>query len=1288
MAGATRSWIGPLALAALFVCAHAAVLAQSPLTGALAGKLTDLHSIPVGGAAILLRNQATGEESRATTQKNGAFRFAVLQPGDYTLEAESPQLGRGRVESIEVDAGSEARVQSAIDFQLPPPQPSQLVFHRIDAEPPVLTASLTSSPLLAPTLPSRPIRQTVRVLIPTTPLQLTSTVPPETIQSLPIPARSPRPAEPQPASPTPAPQLAAVHPQPPTPLAANPAPPPTPAAAPRIQTAPSTSPVLASLQSPAQVPQAALLVPPPVLKPVLAAAAKLNPATPLATTTLSGDQIHALPVTGRRWQDFLLETPTASTSSDGEISLRGAGQQSAGTAIDGVNTTLAFGGRSGHGGGFARGASIGGPGIGEAAIREVQYASGNVQAEAERAAGGRVNVETHRGANGLHGQGFLFDRQNTWGARNPFTQWVRQTAPATQLTIPTFTAVPYTPPDHEITWGVGLGSHIRRNKLFWFAALDAYQRNDPGLATVKHPDQFFLQPSNDQMQVLSARLGLSSANPVAAGLAAYSPELQALAGLLGPAPRTATQWTGFARLDWLATERHRFTLEGTGANWDSAGGGFSRVSETYGTHSFGSTQAREQWLLARWEAFLTPNLMAVTQASAGHTVLSARSETPSAFEQPFLAPNVWGQLPQMVVDSRYGFTIGNPVRFGSGNYPDEHLYQGQELVDYVRGNLLIKSGFNFSHNADATSLLRNQTGAYHYAHVENFISDALAFAQFGIAGEQDPANQHSCDQTGKVWRDSTGQLRGLGSLPCYSYYSQTLGPTNWHLSTNDWAAFTTAQWQPNKRLALSAGLRWERQQLPPPIAAVDNPELPLTQKLPNLGNSFNPRFSLAWGTGESHWPVLRLGYGMYAGRTENDTVEAALSQTGSLKGDLNFFMRPLDGFNSQTKTSNAPPFPYVLAGDPPSVIKPAAIEFAPNYRNPQIHQAVAGVEESLPGHVTLFASGVLSLARRLPISIDTNFDPAVNPGTITYGVIDPSGKGPIKATQITVPFYASWPSATGLDGRLNPDYQQVIQIMSRANSTYEAAMLRVSRNARRGLSLHAHYTYAHAMDWNPNESSQLTGSDVLDPADFSKEYGTSNLDVRHSASAMVIYEAPWKLRGFAGRLANGWMLSAIGQFRSGRPYTMRTAGSLPEEFLANSGEAIVGLGPGINGSGGDSRVYGLGNDNVSYNIGRNTFRYPSTWKADMRLGKRWSLPQAREIQLIVESFNLFNHQNVTELETVGYSIEPGSLNGALPTLNFLTGLKANTTEFGQPLNINATNFYRERQFQAGLRMRF
>jgi hypothetical protein len=125
----------------------------------------------------------------------------------------------------------------------------------------------------------------------------------------------------------------------------------------------------------------------------------------------------------------------------------------------------------------------------------------------------------------------------------------------------------------------------------------------------------------------------------------------------------------------------------------------------------------------------------------------------------------------------------------------------------------------------------------------------------------------------------------------------------------------------------------------------------------------------------------------------------------------------------------------------------------------------------------------------------------------------------------------------------------------------------------------------------------------------------------------------------------------------------------------------------MNGSGGDNRVYGLGAGGRIYNIGRNTYRYPYTWKADLRLGKSFDLGQMRRLELLAESFNLFNHQNVTELETTGYYLDSGSVS-TFPTLNFLTGLKANTTAFGQPLNINATDFYRERQIQIGLRMRF
>lgn len=1101
----------------------------------------------------------------------------------------------------------------------------------------------------------------------------------------------------------------------------------------------------------------------PELSPVRSAADQPGIAAAATTTTLSSEQLQSLPVNGRRWQDLFLDTPAATQGvGDSFLSLRGAGLEPADTTVDGASTRLAFG--SGAAGRdftapdqetnsvdpSVAGSGIRGLTMSVAAIREVRVVAGNVEWEGTHAAGGRAGVETWSGGNVFHGQGFYSDRQNTWGAQNPFTQWVTQTAPASEAgsldtSVPVFGNGPYgspesyTPPDHEISWGLGAGGRIRRDKLFWFAALDSYHRNDPGLAMVKHPylldtsdcgtapcpstiTGFFAQPSNCQMQLLSAQLALATApgssgdcvSGLYQGLTAYSQMLGALAGLLGPAQRTAAQWVGFARLDWQAAERHHLTLEGTGADWNSPGGGLTQLSENYGNHSFGSSYASQEWLLAHWEAFLTPNLLVVTQASAGRDILSTRPSTPSALEQTFLnsAWNSYGQLPEIVVDSRYGFTIGNPSRFGKGDAPDERLFSVREMVDWVRGKLLVKSGFEMDHNTDTTTMLRNQTGTYTYSKVENFISDALVFAKFG-ADPSNYASQHNCNPANN----------GLGALPCYSYFSQVIGPNLWQVSTDDWAGYSTAQWQLNKFAVFSAGLRWEFEQLPPPLGLVDNPQLPLTQHLPALGGEWGPRMSLALGS-RGHWPVLRLGYGMYFGRTENASILAALTQTGSLKGDLTYFIRPTDGYSSATNTSLAPSFPNVLTGPPGSVVVPGATEYAPNFHNPEVHQAVAAVEQELPSHVMLTASGLLSLGRRLPVMMDANLPSLTATQTITFNVCDeaPStplnspttngqcgnlGLGPIKAAQITVPFYGLWPegecssgmalNVAGQCGWSNPSYQQITQIQSRANSTYEAAVVRITRYGRGGLGLSAHYTYAHAMDWNPGESP-------LDPAlnpvsSFKEEYGTSNLDVRHSAAVLLIYRAPWKLRNRAGKLVNGWMVSGIGQFHSGLPYTMRVSGSLAQEFTA-SGAGIIGLGPGMNGSGGDSRVYGLGSDGRVYNMGRNTFRYPDMWKADMRLGKSFSLGEERELQLLAESFNLFNHENVTEIETTGYTISPGSpastsgAAGTLPTLNYLTGLKISATTglaipaFGQPLNINASNFYRERQIQFGARLRF
>ncbi len=1320
---------------------------QSSHSGSLAGRLTDLDSRPLAGVTVVLHNETTGAEARTVTSRNGGFRFVRIDAGEYTLTADSPRLGHGRLEGILVTGGVETRVQAAVHFER---AATPLVEAATPGKAAAPQEAKTAMPVLAPV--SRAALNTERPEVPArlAPHRLRAMTPAPRGMT---PSQSRAGLETQSVAITPA--LAATPPQ------AIPLPS-------RSTPVPATNLTASSGKNAAPVP----------IPPVAAAAQETDPAAAAATATLTAAQLHALPAAGRNWQEFLLNTPASSASAGASQETYRSSQESAEVTVDGANKSLKFGVMAGSEtesssqGRISQGADLQesvsqsmsqswngrrGFGLSETAVRKVTATAGNVEAAGVRTAGGRTGIETEHGGNALHGQGSYFDRQNSWGARNPFTQWLQQSgtlATAYPIPIPAepvFNTIPYTPPDHESVWGLGVGGPIPRSNLYWFGALEGYHRNDPGMPMARVPIRPYIQsngttvcvglfcpPSYPQAELLGAQLGESVTQAYddyfgLAGSASTHAGLLQLASLLAPAPRTEAQWTGFARIDLQANDRNHLFLEATGADWNAPGGGFRRSAGPYGNHSFGSNHASQQWALASWQTYLTPNLLAVTQGSAGRTILNARPEPPSAFEQAFLAGNAYGQLPQIVVDSRYGFTIGNPARFGKGSYPDEKLYDVQERLDWAHGNLLVKAGFEMDHDADATNMLRNQTGTYHYPTVARFISDALAFLRFGFADALDPRNPHNCDASGTAGYTEFGQLMGIGALPCYSSYSQMMGPTSWQLSTNDWAGYMTAQWRPTKIIVVSGGLRWEREQLPPPIASLANPQLPFTEKLPSLGNNWGPRVSVAVGGGKRR-PVLRLGYGMYYGRVENATVEAAMTQTGSLKGDLFFFMRAQD--DCQNCMGGAPPFPYVFTGEPSSVVLPGALGFAAHFRNPEIHEAVASVEQSLPGHMNLEASAMLSLGRRLPIAIDTNLNTPAATQTITYNVCDqvaytapganangqPSntngkcgnlGRGPIKAPRITLPFYANWPGNAGVcpfytpqtnflfPGRPCPDYQQITQIESRANSTYEAATVRLTRYGRGGLSFHANYTLAHAMDWNPDGVVLGPGNDVLDPnpAYWRQQYGTSNMDVRHSASASAILASPWKLHGVVGRFANGWMLSGIGSYHSGLPYSLRITGSIPTLY-GTYNEIVTGLGPSPNGSGGDNLIYGQGSDGVAYDIGRNTFRYPAVWKADLRLGKTFDLGRMRQLELMAETFNLFNHQNVTEIETTGYAIQNGSSPSsttaaeALPSLNFLTGLYTNpktgipSSEFGQPLTINDTNYYRERQIQFGLRMQF
>ncbi len=423
----------------------------------------------------------------------------------------------------------------------------------------------------------------------------------------------------------------------------------------------------------------------------------------------------------------------------------------------------------------------------QAAVQEFQVNTSNYAAEYGRAAGGVVNTVTRSGGNQFHGQAFFFDRDNDWGATNPYTTLTQRLADGS------YSVTPFKPTDWRKQWGAGVGGPIRHDKLFWFFAYDQYRRNFPGTArtadaTSGTAPELFATPSAQEVATLAARTQTS----VAVALAHYNDILTGLDSMLGPVPRTANQYILFPKVDWDLNERNHLIFQYNRMRWNSPAGVQTAASSDYGIASFGNDYVAEDWAIARWNYFITANLLNEARYQFGRDFESEFTQTPTPFEQPF-AKNPDGFSPQISVASgNYGFTFGKPASLNRAAYPDEYRSQFVDTVSWVHGKHSWKAGYDFSHVIDNTNNLYNGTGSYVYTNVLSFASDYY--------------KPSSCD---------TGST-GVGVLPCYDYETQALGPSIFRFTTNDYAAYLQDEWKIVHNLTLSLGLREEFQQLPNP----------------------------------------------------------------------------------------------------------------------------------------------------------------------------------------------------------------------------------------------------------------------------------------------------------------------------------------------------------------------------------------------------------------------------------------------------------------------------------------
>ncbi len=878
------------------------------------------------------------------------------------------------------------------------------------------------------------------------------------------------------------------------------------------------------------------------------------------------------------------------------------------------------------------------------------------------AAGDRLTVRSWQKASRVHGQTFVEDRDAAWGAENAYTTLTTETADGS------FVTTPYKPPDRRLQAALELGGPLGQDERgHWFVAVDGLERNNPGMAVVSEPSKFFAPLTAQQLQTLQGRLQVTTCNTTNTAWLRLPPDeclydsaMGDLDGLLGSVARSTDQVIAFPRVDWKLNERNRISV-GYDFIWLHAMNGVqSAPTETWGTGSFGTRRLTLDSVSGRLNTFLTPNVLNELRYTAAYDMQSEMPLTPSGFEET-LAQNPFGMTPQISVASGSGgFRFGTPSYLDKPAYPDEFRQEAADTLTWMRGRNQVSVGYALDYVRDRISGLNYGVGGYTYSTREAFVADLLS-----------PSH---CDAS----------TTGAGDLPCWSKYEQTVGPNTFAFDTGDYAGFATDTLKVRQGLTLSAGVRYDYEHLPKPNAALVNPDIPETATLPSEG-TVSPRVGFAWAL---PWrdrragatTVVRGGFGIFYGRISNVAVLSAISQTGTAAAQRSYIFKPLD--------VGAPQFPVVFSAAPNLQIAPNVTYFATDYQHPRALQAQLSVEQSLGKNTTLTMSYWGSFASHLPQIVDENIDLSAV-GQIAYAVDDPSGLGPLHGTVESKFFYQ----------RLNPNYEQMAEMQSTARARYQAIGASLRSRLPNGMLLTLDFRNGHALDDNPYAVAYNGQWNVLDPSNLGLDWGTSNEDIRDRLSGGLVLHEPWHATGWAKGIFGGYTLDMTGGFRTGRPYTMRTVGSVPSFacsyqgwlaagnncVMSSSSGVITGVGVPVEGVG-DS-LNGAGGANWLPQVGRNTYRYPAAFEGNLRFAKRTGLGGRKALEFGADVSNFMNHSNVTHLETAGYVASGETSSTGAGKLTYLSGANG-TSQFGAVTTTNNNSTYRDRQIELVLRLIF
>lgn len=567
----------------------------------------------------------------------------------------------------------------------------------------------------------------------------------------------------------------------------------------------------------------------------------------------------------------------------------------------------------------------------------------------------------------------------------------------------------------------------------------------------------------------------------------------------------------------------------------------------------------------------------------------------------------------------------------------------------------IKAGFDYNAIHEVLINLFNGGGVYTYSSFASWVADVAGTnLGDGLTG------RHYTTFT-----QVTDPVTGVGKDDFYN---------------NDFAGFIEDSWKVRSNLTLNLGVRYDIQLIPqPPKPNIATPLTTLYSSTINIDkNNFAPRIGLAWSMGKG--TVLRVGYGIFYGKTSNSTYYAQRVENGSFQ----------QTYQCKPTTCPALTFPNVIFVPPgptpqapfPGALTPtvtpitlssnlaAARGMTPDWVNPLVHEGEVTIEHALPGNASISASYVVSRALHLPTFIDTNLKPATT--TRTYDITTVGG---VTQSTVTVPFYTARIDPTGA----------ILTGFSDVNSWYNSLVLTLHKRMSHGVEFVANYTLSKAVDGGQvaGYGGTFSGTDLIfDPQNRKASYGRSDLDQRHRFVGSVVWAPTYasKISNKVVRtIANGYVLSSIVTVSSGQP-------------IANQGSTAQ-VGATINGFPSDALDGGLTGgliNNGGAGTGgpvagpRNTFQGPGLANVDLRISREFAYKERIRLSFAGDAFNLFNFTNFYSVNNTEYNYAgPGSGVCAGHTNGCLVANPA----FLSPLTSN-NNLSGARQLQVSARITF